>query len=205
MKTMIMLLLTVFGSALKVNAQIFTNAQEDMARQRAAEVVAQMNDYVSFMARKDYSVNIRNRYRTQALNLYVGKGHSYELNGENRDGVIMEVSSVTKNTIKKQLIRNYFTNLINLRYKDVKITNTEVAEMKLSNLKKVDDNMYVCTCQFVMVFEGRTDRNFVYKDKTTKRIKCFVRVDEVVDEDGEKSLEFMVRLGDTQCISTERL
>lgn len=205
MKTMIMLLLTVFGSALKVNAQIFTNAQEDMARQRAAEVVAQMNDYVSFMARKDYSVNIRNRYRTQALNLYVGKGYSYELNGENRDGVIMEVSSVTKNTIKKQLIRNYFTNLINLRYKDVKITNTEVAEMKLSNLKKVDDNMYVCTCQFVMVFEGRTDRNFVYKDKTTKRIKCFVRVDEVVDEDGEKSLEFMVRLGDTQCISTERL
>ena len=202
---MIMLLLTVFGSALKVNAQIFTNAQEDMARQRAAEVVAQMNDYVSFMARKDYSVNIRNRYRTQALNLYVGKGYSYELNGENRDGVIMEVSSVTKNTIKKQLIRNYFTNLINLRYKDVKITNTEVAEMKLSNLKKVDDNMYVCTCQFVMVFEGRTDRNFVYKDKTTKRIKCFVRVDEVVDEDGEKSLEFMVRLGDTQCISTERL
>lgn len=205
MKTMIMLLLTVFGSALKVNAQIFTNAQEDMARQRAAEVVAQMNDYVSFMARKDYSVNIRNRYRTQALNLYVGKGYSYELNGENRDGVIMEVSSVTKNTIKKQLIRNYFTNLINLRYKDVKITNTEVAEMKLSNLKKVDDNMYVCTCQFVMVFEGRTDRNFVYKDKTTKRIKCFVRVDEVVDEDGEKSLEFMVRLGDTQCISTDRL
>ena len=202
---MIILLLTVFGSALKVNAQIFTNAQEDMARQRAAEVVAQMNDYVSFMARKDYSVNIRNRYRTQALNLYVGKGYSYELNGENRDGVIMEVSSVTKNTIKKQLIRNYFTNLINLRYKDVKITNTEVAEMKLSNLKKVDDNMYVCTCQFVMVFEGRTDRNFVYKDKTTKRIKCFVRVDEVVDEDGEKSLEFMVRLGDTQCISTERL
>lgn len=202
---MIMLLLTVFGSALKVNAQIFTNAQEDMARQRAAEVVAQMNDYVSFMARKDYSVNIRNRYRTQALNLYVGKGYSYELNGENRDGVIMEVSSVTKNTIKKQLIRNYFTNLINLRYKDVKITNTEVAEMKLSNLKKVDDNMYVCTCQFVMVFEGRTDRNFVYKDKTTKRIKCFVRVDEVVDEDGEKSLEFMVRLGDTQCISTDRL
>lgn len=200
-----MLLLTVFGSALKVNAQIFTNAQEDMARQRAAEVVAQMNDYVSFMARKDYSVNIRNRYRTQALNLYVGKGYSYELNGENRDGVIMEVSSVTKNTIKKQLIRNYFTNLINLRYKDVKITNTEVAEMKLSNLKKVDDNMYVCTCQFVMVFEGRTDRNFVYKDKTTKRIKCFVRVDEVVDEDGEKSLEFMVRLGDTQCISTDRL
>lgn len=200
-----MLLLTVFGSALKVNAQIFTNAQEDMARQRAAEVVAQMNDYVSFMARKDYSVNIRNRYRTQALNLYVGKGYSYELNGENRDGVIMEVSSVTKNTIKKQLIRNYFTNLINLRYKDVKITNTEVAEMKLSNLKKVDDNMYVCTCQFVMVFEGRTDRNFVYKDKTTKRIKCFVRADEVVDEDGEKSLEFMVRLGDTQCISTDRL
>ena len=200
-----MLLLTVFGSALKVNAQIFTNAQEDMARQRAAEVVAQMNDYVSFMARKDYSVNIRNRYRTQALHLYVGKGYSYELNGENRDGVIMEVSSVTKNTIKKQLIRNYFTNLINLRYKDVKITNTEVAEMKLSNLKKVDDNMYVCTCQFVMVFEGRTDRNFVYKDKTTKRIKCFVRVDEVVDEDGEKSLEFMVRLGDTHCISTERL
>ena len=87
----------------------------------------------------------------------------------------------------------------------MKITNTEVAEMKLSNLKKVDDNMYVCTCQFVMVFEGRTDRNFVYKDKTTKRIKCFVRVDEVVDEDGEKSLEFMVRLSDTQCISTERL
>ena len=114
----------------------------------------------------------------------------------------MEVSSTRRRTVSKPLIRDYFDNLTKLQYTSVKITSSEVAEMKISNLKKTEeDNVYECTCQYVQIFEGRND-HFVYKDKVVKRIKCYVTFEYVEDEEDP---EMMVLLGDTQCISTEKL
>lgn len=173
-----------------------------VAKRRAAEKVAQMNDYVSFMSDKNKKLNIRSYYRKKALNLFIGKGYDYELNGVHNDGVIMEVSSTRNNTVNKHLIRNYFTNLINLKYSYVKVTCTEVADMKVSDLKLVDadKNMYTCTVQYVQIFEAGRDGVLVYKDRTTKRITCFIQKEEVPGD-----VEFVVQLGDTKCISTERI
>lgn len=200
MKKLIFMLLTTLFMVSNACAQ--TYAQEELAKQRAAERVAQMNDYVSFMASKQKNPNYRRYYRNKALNLFIGKGYDYNRDGYPCKGVIMEVSSTQRRTVSKPLIRDYFTNLINLRYTTVKITSSEVAEMKVSNLKKTeDDNVYECTCQYVQIFEGRNDR-FVYKDKVVKRVKCYVTFESVEDEENP---EMMVLLGDTQCISTEKL
>ena len=45
--------------------------QDEMIKRRAAEKVAQMNDYISFMASKKKSVENRKYYKTKALNLYI--------------------------------------------------------------------------------------------------------------------------------------
>lgn len=166
---------------------------EMMAARRAAEKVAQQNDYISFMASKKKALNVRNRYKTKALNLYIGKGYSYEENSVQKTGVQQEISSIKngKTTVRHRLTRDYFDRLIKMRYSDVEINSTEIADMKVSGLQQIDDNTYVCTCQYDQAFVGFRDGKPVYKDITTKYIKCYVYT--VDTEDGT---EYIALLGD---------
>ena len=177
-----------------------TTQEEDQIRRRAAEKVKQMNDYISDMASKDNSVKVREYYKTKALNLFIGKGNSYYENGVKKNGVMMETTSVNTRRTSKTLMRNYFDHLINLRYSDVKITSTEVADIKVSRLKKIDDNLFECTCEYVQNFVGTRDGKVVYADKTTKTIKCYVEKE--YTEDG---YEYIILLGDVKATDTQRL
>lgn len=173
-------------------------SQESLIKRRAVEKVAQMNDYISFMASKDKSIEIRKYYSTKALKLFIGKGYSYEENGVNKDGVLMEVTSINKKTKNNRYVRNYFSNLMKLCYSDIKIESTEIANIKVSNLQKVDDNLYVCTCEYDQAFVGYRDGIPVYKDITTKRIKCYITVEET-----EEGTEFIIMLGDITALETK--
>ena len=113
MKTLIFILRASLFMASNVCAQ--TYAQEELAKQRAAERVAQMNDYVSFMASKEKNLNYRRYYKNKALNLFIGKGYDYNRDGYPCKGVIMEVSSTRRRTVSKPLIRDYFDNLTKLQ------------------------------------------------------------------------------------------
>ncbi len=195
-------LFAIILSSISVNAQNYD--QEKLFQQRAKERVKLMNDYVSYMADKSKSEDTRYYYRKKALPLFIGKGYEYEENGITKKGVMMQTTSVNRNTVTTSLLRDYFSRLVNLRYTKVNITSTEIAEMKVSDLKKVDssDNrtLYMCTCQYVQYFRGEYGDGYVYADKTTKRITCYVEVEET--EDGA---EYMIKLGDVEAISTERL
>lgn len=72
------------------------NSVEDQIKRRAAERVAQMNDYISFMADKSNDLETRQYNKKQALNLFAGRGYDYEENGIHKEGVRMEVTSVNK-------------------------------------------------------------------------------------------------------------
>ncbi len=176
------------------------NGQEKDIKYRIAEEVQQMNDYISFMADKANAEKTRLYYRDEALNLFIGKGQAYEEDGVMRDGVMMQITSKTYNTVTNKLMRNYFWNLIKglNYYTEIEITATDAAEMKVSDLRPIGDNMYECTCQYVQVFIGRRDGQIVYKDRTTKMIKC-----RVVKEDTEDGEEFVTMLGDVYALSTE--
>lgn len=202
MKTFNKIALAIFTTlcfATSVSAQSYEQ-KEEMER-RAAERVAQMNDYISFMASKKKTRQNRIYYSTKALNLFVGRGHEYEENGIQKDGVMMEITSVNRKNTSHKLIRDYFSALIDLKYTDIQITSTDIADIKISNLQQIGENLYVCTCQFDQAFVGYRDGRPVYKDVTTKRVKCYVIVEEV--EDGHD--EFIVMLGDVTALSTKRL
>ena len=195
--------IVILMSSISVNAQDYN--EEKLFQQRAKERVKLMNDYVSFMADKSKSQETRYYYRKKALPLFIGKGYEYEENGVTKRGVMMQTTSVNRpGVVTNTLLRDYFSRLVNLRYSKVNITSTEIAGMKVSDLKKVDssDNktLYMCTCQYVQYFRGEYGDGYVYADKTTKRIVCYVEVEET--EDGQ---EFMIKLGDVDAISTERL
>lgn len=176
------------------------NAVDEQIRRTAAQRVAQMNDYISFMADKSNDMETRQYYKKQALNLFAGRGYNYEENGVNKEGVRMEITSVNNTRPRSKLMRVYFNGLINLTYQKVSIQSTELASIKVSNLQKVDNNMYVCTCYFDQVFVGYRDGRPVYKDITRKKVKCYIEVQDV--EGGPQ--EYVVLLGDVQAIDTKR-
>ena len=196
---LIIIFLAMICIVSSVNAQ--TVSQEEMIKRRAAEKVAQMNDYISFMASKKKSTEDRKYYKTKALNLFMGKGNSYEEEGVKKEGVTMETTSINRKSIKTvnlSLMRDYYDRIIRLKYSDVKITSTEIADIKVSNLQQIDDNLYVCTCQYDQAFVGYRDGKPAYKDITTKRIKCYVYA-----EDTEDGFEFVILLGDVTALETK--
>ena len=176
------------------------NSVEEQIKRRAAERVAQMNDYISFMADKSNDVETRQYNKKQALNLFAGRGYDYEENGIHKEGVRMEVTSVNNTRPRAKLMRVYFNGLVNLTYQKVSIQSTEVSSIKVSNLQKVDNNLYVCTCYFDQVFIGYRDGIPIYKDMTRKKVKCYVEV-----QDAEDGLEYVVLLGDVHAIDTKRI
>lgn len=188
----------VVSTTIRANAQ--ANKQDAMLKQRVAEKVALMNDYIAYMGDKAKNEKTRLYYRDKALNLFIGKGQEYEENGVTKDGVIMQITSKTHNTTTNKLMKVYFWNLIKglNYYTQVKITATDAASMKVSDLRPIGNNIYECTCQYIQVFTGLRDGIVVYEDRTTKRIKC-----RVLKEDTEDGAEFMILLGDVYAISTE--
>lgn len=173
---------------------------DEQIKRTAAQRVAQMNDYISFMADKSNDMDTRQYYKKQALNLFAGRGYNYEENGVNKEGGRMEITSVNNTRPRSKLMRVYFNGLINLTYQQVSIQSTELASIKVSNLQKVDNNMYVCTCYFEQVFVGYRDGRAIYKDITRKKVKCYIEIQDV--EDGPQ--EYVVLLGDVQAIDTKR-
>lgn len=204
------LLKTLLASLALLTVPMFLNGQNidenKLLQQRAKERVRLMNDYVSWMADKRNPEDERKYYRTEALPLFIGKGYEYKENGTPKKGVMMQTTSVNKpGIVNATLIRDYFTRLTNLKYTSVNITSTEIADIKVSDLKKIDSNLYECTCQYVQYFRGQYGDGYVYKDKTTKRIKCYVEVEEVEPDSYGNRYEYMVMLGDVEAISTERI
>ena len=166
--------------------------QEEMIQKRASEKVAQLNDYITFMSDRKKSIENRRHYKTKALNFFVGKGYSYEENGIEKVGVITEVTNSRQKKYSR-LTRNFFDNLITLSpYNKVKITSIEIANIKASNVMQIDEDLYVCTCQYDQTFVGYRDGRPVYKDITTKRIKCYVTLS--TSEDG--MIDYYGLLGD---------
>ncbi len=196
-KKIMVALFAIFSLATTAFAQI--EGQEEMIKRRAAEKVGQMHDYISFMANKKKPEESRLYYKTKALNLFIGKGFSYEENGVTKEGVMMQVTSKNRKSVSTPFIRTYFQNLVTgLRsYTDVKIEATEIADIKVSELRQIDTNLWVCTCQYDQAFEGVRDGRLIYRDITTKRIKCYV-----VAEDTEDGWEFIILLGDVYAIET---
>lgn len=185
-------------SASSVNAQ--TVEIKKMLMKCSAEKVAQLNDYISFMSNKNETKQKRTYYKDKALALFVGKGFSYEENGAEKDGVTIEITQINSGAVSHKLVRQYFDNLINRPSTNIQIKSIEIGNIKISSLQQIDKDTYVCTCQFDEAFIGYHDGKALYKDITTKHVKCYVYAYEL--EDG---IEYIVRLGDMIALHTNRM
>lgn len=184
----------------------YAQPKQDLIAARAQQKVKQMTNYIEYMASKDKPYEDRMEYRTLALNLFIGHGEPYELNDATRKGVYMQITSKFRSKPTERLMKDYFKGLINMRYSKVTIESTDIKDIKVSDLKKVGDHEYECTCTFVQAFCGYRDGRPVYKDITKKRVTCHVLEEETVTvtETGDikTEYEYIVLLGDVEALET---
>lgn len=169
---------------------------EATMKKRAKEKVGQFCNYVSFIASKKRSRTTRLYYVEQAYKLFLNHGRALfdEDNPKEmiRDSVIMQVTSIKSAKPRNIYLRAYLPRMADLKYPNVSVTSTDVAEMKVSNLQKLGDGLYTCTVYFYQYFVGATrDNHVLYRDKTNKRVQVFIAEDRT--EDGT---EYIVMLGD---------
>ena len=198
-------LLAIVCFATTVSAQQLTSRQKDALGRRAAEKVGQMNDSISQMAKKKArgvtkakDLDNKSFLKNAALDLFIGRGYDYQENGVPKKGVYMQTTSLRHPKPNSTLIRDYFQRVIDLRYNDVDIQSTDIAAIKVSDLNRIDDNTWVCTCEYDQAFVGYRDGRPVYKDITTKRIKCYIKTEQTA-----KGIDFIVLLGDVDAIETK--
>lgn len=195
-KYILTMLLLLTGSIAFAQSSIEYNMQ-----QRVRQKVAQLNDNISFMADKSKSVNTRQYYRKRALSLFIAQGEPFEEEGIQNSGAKMETTSVYRKKPTRRLMKDYFTGLIQLRYSKVSIKTTKLHDIEVSKLQKIGENMYVCTACFEQFFLGYdADGNPIYSDRTRKKVKVYVFLDETIDNP-----ELMVFLGDITALETRKI
>ncbi len=187
--------------AFNAGAQL-SQEKNEMLKMRVQEMVAQMNDNISFMADKSKDYDTRMFFRQVALKLFIGEGGPFKYMGEERKGVIMETTSLYRSRPTRRLMKDYFEGLVNLKYSRVDIQSTQTYDIEVSDLKKVpgEENLYVCTACFEQLFMGYRDGRVIYGDRTRKEVVAYVRLDEVYD-----GYEFIVMLGDVNAKETKKI
>lgn len=176
-------------------------------QKQAALKVWQFGEYIATIAdtRNSRSARIKDCRRT--LNLFIEKGEGYWEEGEWKNGVFIEVTSVTRKTNYPKMLKTYLFGLANLNYPRVYIETTNVNMIEVGALRHIAGNKYECTAYFEQAFTATTeDGKYKYGDITRKSVKCYVFVETVeVIKPGDSPLEFTIKLGDVKALETKPL
>lgn len=199
------------------SAQSYNDLDESVNEQiadAAKQQVAQFTDCLSFIVDKEQTAENRSEFREDALKLFIGQGEAYDDNVLDKDGnvidkrphdpVTMEVTSLRNTKPRKNPMAKYLTNLVNLAnnktYRSVSIISNKWHDMKVSQIRKIGQDQYVCDVYFEQVFISRNgELKVIYTDKTTKRVTVYIKI--LHTDYGD---EFVILLGDIQATETKK-
>lgn len=177
---------------------IFAQGFNENAKRRCAEVVGLFCDYVTEMYHPGNNRDNRMFYKQCAMELFIGDGvQKININGVNRVPRV-EVTNLKSKVKKAYPVSEYFDHIIRNSYTKVTVLTTDVAEMKVSALKKYSENTYVCTVSFDQYFDAQKGEIMKYRDRTSKKVTCYIK--RVRLESGD--IEFEVYLGDVTATAT---
>lgn len=204
MKKIIFSILLALVAMIPAQAQVSDLSESDIQafKDRAGEVIDMFQNNLSILAGKKYSVKVKEAYKKSALKLFIGEGKPYKSpDGQNREGVKMQVSSMKNGAETKRSITlvKYLDNLVKLPYVEVKLTKADT--YRISNIYKVG-NHYEATATIFQKFEGysKGDMQKVYSDVTQKNIKVYI----LPENDFVLGQHWSVRLGDIEVMETSK-
>ncbi len=197
MKKFLCIICVFLPLAMMAQTSDLTPEIEKQLTQQAKIQVDHFNQYVSFIASKQYSDEVRGEYAEAALDLFIGKGREYsDIYGNIKEAPQMAVSNVRTGVKRKYSVALYLQNLQYLDYSEIKMEFAKA--VFISSLKQVSEDRYETVLSYCQIFTGYKDGIKVYSDKTTKQIKVYInRIG-----DKERS-HWEVLLGDVDVVATE--
>jgi len=187
-----------------------TDEQKKILRERVLQKTEEFFSSLNKMVDNTQSHNTRVHHQNQLLNLFMGKGGPYDISNEigiseHSDGVKMWTSSVNNPIKSHMLLRNYVKRLYDprtgkprMQYTNIKIESADA--VRVDNIER-EGNNYVCVAYFYQDFYGIIDGKIIYKDRTCKKIKCYINA---IDVPGIGKV-FDAKLADITVVSTERI
>lgn len=178
----------------------FSQETEEMLQARLKEKVHLLNDYIELMA-DTKNVTTRRYYMEQALDLFVGRGYEYEMDGIKHDGASIEIISPMGRKQRRKLIRDYLKGVIYMSYSpNIAIETVTYVYPNVSSLMAIDDSTYLCTCELRKFPASNNTSKSVCTIRTAKRIKVIIKKEDIVRiEDG--SIEMPILLCDILAIT----
>ncbi len=202
MKQMLLCLL-LFGVPLASSAQQthdLSPEEKEAFKVQCQERIDAFQMGIEIIADKRQSPEIKSHYIKTLPDMFIGKGEPWkDRNGGLHDAVKMQVSSTQKDTPKDIPLKKYL-----IRLRDLPYTHVEIKKAKtclISNLYKVDDNLYMGTCTFFQYFTGQSGEVLVYRDYTQKDVDVYIqRV-----ADGNLGTYWDMKFGDINVTETQKL
>lgn len=157
---------------------------------------------LEIIADKRQPSEIKDHYARTIPEMFLGNGDSWtDRNGQRHDAVKMQVSSVRNGTvsIRDVYLKRYLLNLRNLPYTSVEIKKAKTC--MISNLYKVNDDLYMGTCTFFQYFTGMSGEATVIRDHTQKDVDVYIRR----VEDGSLGSYWEMKFGDINVSETHNL
>lgn len=173
-----------------VSAQQVDEHLQTLAKERIEE----FNMYLNIIANKSgESETKKDIATTKALNLFIGKGDSYEYiddcgNKRTHEPVKMQIYNQIRKSPPKQ-IKQYLKNLRYSAYKKVVIDMVDI--IVLDNVFQRGDGSYEAIAHYRQRFCGYRDGRVIYQDVTDKKIKVFF---DTIENAGQSV--YIVLLGD---------
>jgi hypothetical protein len=202
MKKFLSIVILAFITSLSAQAQVNDLSEQDIQafKDRVGEVIDMFQNNLNILAGKKHSIKVKSVYKKSALKLFIGEGLPYtDPDGNNREGVQMQVSSVRNGKVvkRKTALTTYLENLIKLPYAEVNLTQADT--YRISNIYKVGDH-YEATATIFQRFEGYVgkDKRKKYSDVTQKNIKVYI----IPENDYVLGQHWSVRLGDIEVVDT---
>lgn len=155
---------------------------------------------LEIIADKRQSAEIKNHYIKTIPDMFMGKGEPWtDISGGNHNAVKMQVSSASIGNVTDYPLKRYLVRLRDLSYTFVEIKKAKTC--LISNLYKVNDNLYMGTCVFFQYFTGQSGENLVYRDYTQKEVDVYIqRI-----PDGSLGTYWDMKFGDINVTETRRM
>lgn len=169
-----------------------SNEFRDLIARQVQMKVDLLNECISNMADENNSLQDRLNCKKQALSLFIADGDSYSTEGIYKDGVIVETTSQYRKRPIRRLVKDYFDGLIHNKYSKVDISSTQVFEIDVTDLKKIDDNFYEANSCYEQFFISNGYHNRKLSSERTKRnINVYI-----FTEESNFGTKYIIRFGD---------
>lgn len=137
--------------------------------------VSRLYDKISFIADSSKSSEARDYYKNRTLEMFIEQGNPFKENDIVNSGVKVDVISAYRKNAKSIPLKDYLDGLESHIYRKGNISSVKIYIIDAGNLKKVDDDTYLCTSCYAMSLKEVRDSKSMYSDMARVKVNFYVQ------------------------------